>query len=84
MRNADAFRPVPAPRGRADPLPMIGDIPPMKAVVYDGAGRKALEERPMPTLKDATDAPGSGLHPPLDACKTFTASSRALKLILLA
>ncbi|HRH75216.1 hypothetical protein [Zoogloea sp.] len=56
----------------------------MKAVVYDGAGRKALEERPMPTLKDATDAPGSGLHPPLDACKTFTASSRALKLILLA
>ncbi len=28
----------------------------MKALVYGGPGRKTLEERPMPTLKDATDA----------------------------
>ncbi len=28
----------------------------MKALVYGGTGRKTLEERPMPTLKDATDA----------------------------
>ena len=28
----------------------------MKALVYGGPGRKTLEERPLPTLKDATDA----------------------------
>lgn len=28
----------------------------MKALVYGGPGKKTLEERPMPTLKDATDA----------------------------
>ena len=28
----------------------------MKALVYHGPGKKALEERPIPKIKDATDA----------------------------